>query len=77
MTVCETWKPMGNNFDSLNFHILFQAIKEFVRTVSNLPGSYDEAGVDGTKKAIKFLLARKFDVPRAVELYRCHQVRNF
>lgn len=60
-----------------------QAIQEFVESVNcakrTNPENESEEGVSGQRRkvtaaiAIKFLLARKFDVPRAVVLYEQHE----
>ena len=77
--VIEVDHEVGNTCLSFSFiHQLtivcsVQAIRIFLSEVNEERTKYGESPI-GTATAVKFLMARKFDVSRALLLYRAHQV---
>lgn len=60
--------------NNLSFHfVLFQAIKQFIDLVNQLSSCSSIRRNASQSTALKFLYARKFDVPRAVSLYEQHE----
>ncbi len=52
-----------------------QAIKQFLEEV-NCQRKDTTAGPIPWNTAVKFLMARKFDVKRAIDLFKAHEVRQ-
>lgn len=53
------------------FH--FQAVKQFIDLCNNIGSTCTPRRNISQTTAVKFLYARKFDVPRAVSLYEQHE----
>ena len=56
----------------LSLKFILQASKEFLDIVNQENGEGED--LVHFKTAVKFLMARKFDVGRALDLYNAHQV---
>ena len=55
--------------------ILFQVVKTFMEELHRLQVEIDQNNVPVQwNTAVKFLMARKFDTRRALDLYRSHEV---
>lgn len=64
------------NFTSFyNCYFFIQVTKQFIEIVNELR-SKRNTGPIAWNSAVKFLMARKFDVRRAVALYEIHEVRK-
>ncbi len=68
-------------FDNYHLNLIFaqfvslQAIKQFLEEV-NCQRKDTTAGPIPWNTAVKFLMARKFDVKRAIDLFKAHEVRQ-
>lgn len=57
-----------------NNYLLVQAVKEFLDEVRSREQPHS-AGLVSQPTAVKFLMARKFDVLRAIELFQAYKVQ--
>ena len=63
-------------FTSLSCVCLFQAVEEFLGEVRSREQPHS-ASLVSEPTAVKFLMARKFDVSRAINLFQAYKVRHF
>ena len=66
--------PNSCTFFLLNVRCYFQVLETFTEKVSEYR-RYEGLQPISRNESIKFVMARKFDYLRAVELYRAHQVQ--
>ena len=55
---------------------VFQALNQFLTTVNDIRSQHNSKQMS-TKTALKFLMARKFDVHRSLALYEAHEITRF
>lgn len=68
-------KPTPHLFSSMSSLMFVQAVEEFLCEVRSREQPHS-AGLVSQPTAVKFLMARKFDVSRAIELFQAYKVQQ-